>query len=98
MTTEVHEKWFLSLPKDIKLKLLSDMLKEEEHGMALGTMKMLLDAPITEGGISSDELKEVWYVRIDKTIENIKGVNPDANVKPLKELADMSWDKINQNK
>jgi hypothetical protein len=30
MTTE-EEKWFLSLPKEIKLKLMDDMLKEGKN-------------------------------------------------------------------
>ena len=56
---ENEKKWFLSLPKETKLTLLGEMLSEGEAGMALATAKILLDAPITEGGISTDEISEV---------------------------------------
>jgi|TARA_R110000824_G_scaffold130195_1_gene291885 hypothetical protein len=59
MTTE-EEKWFLSLPKEIKLKLMDDMLKEGKTGMAFEVMKILLNAPIMDGGISSEEITEVF--------------------------------------
>jgi len=62
--------WFLSLPKDIKLKLMSEMLEEGQTGMAFATMKILLDAPITQGGISTDEISEV----MDAGIANMKSI------------------------
>jgi len=64
MTTE-EKKWFLSLPKEMKLALMDDMLKEDQTGMAFETMNILLEAPISEGGISSDEIKEIF----DKDLE-----------------------------
>jgi hypothetical protein len=63
---EGEKEWFLSLPKEMKLKLMGDMLKEGETGMALATAKILLDAPITKGGISTDEIKEVMDAGIAK--------------------------------
>ena len=65
---EAKKDWLLSLPKDIKLTLLGDMMKEGEIGMAFQTMKILLDAPISEGGILTDDIKEV----MDKGISNLK--------------------------
>ena len=65
---EEEKKWFLSLPKEMKLTLLEDMMKEGETGMAFETMKILLDAPISEGGILSDDIKEV----MDTGIANLK--------------------------
>tara|TARA_S200002703_G_scaffold56999_1_gene49729 strand:- start:1681 stop:1899 length:219 start_codon:yes stop_codon:yes gene_type:complete len=61
-----EKEWFLSLPKGMKLHLLDDMMKEGQTGMALATMKILLDAPITKGGISTDEIKEVMDMNIAK--------------------------------
>jgi len=52
--------WFLSLPEEMKLTLLDDMLKENKHMMALKTSKILLDAPISNGGISSEKIKEIF--------------------------------------
>ena len=54
-----EQEWFLSLPKEIKLQLIGDMIKEGQTMMAMGAAKILLDAPITKGGISTDDIKEV---------------------------------------
>ena len=61
-----EKEWFLSLPKEIKLQLIGDMIKEGQTMMALEAAKILLDAPITEGGISTDEIKEVMDTSIAK--------------------------------
>jgi len=66
--TQEEKKWFLSLPKEIKLNLLRDMMKEGESGMAFASMKILLDAPISKGGILTDDIKEV----MDTGINNLK--------------------------
>jgi hypothetical protein len=58
MTTE-EKLWFLSLPKEMKLQLLEDSLKEGEFGIFMGITKILLDAPIISGGVSSEEIEIV---------------------------------------
>ena len=58
--TQDETNWFLSLPKEIKLDLMADMLKEDKVGIAMETMKILLDAPISKGGILSDEIQKVF--------------------------------------
>ena len=72
MTTE--KDWFLSLPKETKLNFLKDMMKDGEFGMALSAMKILLDAPISNGGILTDDIKEV----MDKGIESITQTKEDV--------------------
>jgi hypothetical protein len=57
---ESEKQWFLSLPAEMKLTLLDNMLKEGESGMALATAKILLDAPLSEGGISSEDINKVF--------------------------------------
>ena len=57
--TPMEKKWMLSLPKEMKLKLLDDSLKEGEFGIFMGITKILLDAPISGGGISTEEIEEV---------------------------------------
>ena len=57
---ESEKQWFLSLPAEMKLNLLDDMLKEEKFMMALETAKILLDAPLSEGGISSEDIDKVF--------------------------------------
>lgn len=58
--TIAEKDWFLSLPAEIKLKLLSNMLKEGNSIMALDTAKILLDAPISKGGISTEDIDKVF--------------------------------------
>ncbi len=58
---KIEEKdWFLSLPAEIKLELLSNMLKEGNSIMALDAAKILLDAPISKGGISTEDIDKVF--------------------------------------
>jgi len=59
MTPE-EKTWFLSLPEETKLQLLDDMLKEGKHMMALETSKILLDAPFSEGGVSTGKITKVF--------------------------------------
>ena len=58
--TIAEKDWFLSLPAEIKLKLLDSMLKEGKAGMAFETAKILLDAPISKGGISTEDIDKVF--------------------------------------
>ena len=71
--TIAEKDWFLSLPAETKLKLLGDMLKEGESGMALETAKILLDAPISKGGISSEEIDKVFNnnLKMEDHLRNI---------------------------
>ena len=69
MTTEEKD-WFLSLPKETKLTLMDGMLKEDETGMAFATMNLLLEAPISEGGVLTDEIKVIF----DNDIERRKKI------------------------
>ena len=57
--TEEETKWILSLPKEMKLKILEDSLREDEFGVFLNLSKVLLDAPLSEGGISTEEIEEI---------------------------------------
>ena len=61
-----EREWFLSLPKEIKLQLMGDMIKEGQTMMALEVAKILLDAPFAKGGISTDDIKEVMDTSIAK--------------------------------
>ena len=57
--TPVEKEWFFSLPKETKLDILEDSLKENKFGIFLAMTKVLLDAPIQGGGISTEEIEEV---------------------------------------
>ena len=54
-----EKKMLLGFSKEIKLDLLDKANKQGEHGIVFQMMKIVLDAPISEGGISSDEIKEI---------------------------------------
>ena len=64
--TITEKTWVLSLPKEFKLDLLEKMLVEGKFGEAFQFQKILLEAPISEGGIATEELNEVFtkYVSI----------------------------------
>ena len=64
--TTTEKDWFLGLPAEIKLELLGDMLKEGKSMMALETAKILLDAPISNGGISTEKIQEVFDNNLKK--------------------------------
>ena len=55
-----HEKeWLLSLPKENKLMFIEESLKDGDFIGAMEISKVFLDTPISQGGISTDEIKEV---------------------------------------
>jgi hypothetical protein len=58
--TTTEKDWFLSLPEEMKLTLLDDMLKEGKSMMALETAKILLDVPISKGGILTEDINKVF--------------------------------------
>ena len=54
-----EKKWFLSMDKQVKLDLLNTTLDKGEFGHFLQMVKILLDAPISEGGISTEEIEAI---------------------------------------
>ena len=57
MITISQKEWILSLPKVIKLDTLENALIKGEHGVFFSLSKILLDAPISEGGVSTEEIE-----------------------------------------
>ena len=54
------KKWFLSLDEDIKLKSLQMMLENKKINLFFETTKILLDTPISKGGISTEKIQKVF--------------------------------------
>lgn len=53
--------WFLSLEKETKIEMLEEALKEDNTlASFLSLSRILLDTPISEGGISSEEIDSVF--------------------------------------
>ena len=55
-----EDEWILSLPKNHKLGFIRELSKKNEFGMFMRLSKILLDAPISEGGISTEEIDQAW--------------------------------------
>lgn len=58
--SDSDKRFILGCPKEIKLDTLKSALDKGEFGIFLGLSKILLEAPITEGGISSDEIHAIY--------------------------------------
>lgn len=62
-------KMILNIPRDIKLKVLQDALDKDEIGIFITMSKILLDAPISKGGIESEVLTEMHTNHLNKRHE-----------------------------
>jgi hypothetical protein len=51
--------WVLSLDKSVKIDLLKTSLQEDRLSEFIQLSKILLDAPISEGGISTEEIESI---------------------------------------
>lgn len=65
-TNPIEKKWFLGLPENLKLKFIEDALEEGKTDEAFEIMRILLDAPITAGGVSTEKINNVFkkYLKI----------------------------------
>jgi hypothetical protein len=73
-TNMLEKEMLLGMSKEMKLGLLGDANKAGEHGIVFQMMKILLDAPISEGGISSDEIQEVLGMDKGISTEEVKEI------------------------
>ena len=56
----LEKEMLLGMSKEMKLGILSDANKHPgQQALVFEIMKILLEAPISEGGISTEEIKEV---------------------------------------
>ena len=58
-TNMLAKEMLLGMSKEMKLGLLDDANKTGEYTIVRQIMKILLDAPISEGGVSTEEIQEV---------------------------------------
>ena len=58
-TNMFEKEMLLGMSKELKLGLLDDANKTGEYTIVRQIMKVLLDAPISEGGVSTEEIQEV---------------------------------------
>lgn len=53
------EKIILNLPREIKLGILRDTIKDNKFGEFLALSKILLNTPISEGGIETETIEAI---------------------------------------
>lgn len=59
----------LSLPKDLQKKVLEDACRTN-FGLFFEFAKVLLDAPISEGGMSTEEIEEIHKATFQEKLYN----------------------------
>ena len=62
-TNMLEKEMLLGMSKEMKLGLLDDANKTGEYTIVRQIMKILLDAPISEGGVSTEEIQEVLEMK-----------------------------------
>lgn len=58
--TESEKDWILSLTLEHKTMLMETMLKDGHIGQYFQFTKILLDAPLSKGGVSTDYIKKIF--------------------------------------
>ena len=66
MSMDNLDKIILKFPREAKLRLLKDALKEDRFGIFLGLSKILLDAPINEGGVETEVIDAIHKEHLDE--------------------------------
>ena len=49
----------LAWPMELKLQTLKDLKESEDFGMLIAITNVLLEAPLSQGGVSSDVIQEI---------------------------------------
>ncbi len=57
--TQTHDEILLGFPKQIKIATLEQAGKHGNFGVFIGLAKVLLDAPISKGGIATEEIEAI---------------------------------------
>ena len=64
-----NEQMILKFPREIKIHVLKAALEQDNFGVFLGLSKILLDAPISEGGLESEIIEKIHQEYIQKENE-----------------------------
>ena len=59
MITEQEKQFILGLPLNAKLIVLDEALETNKFGIFMALSKVLLDAPISEGGVPTETIEEI---------------------------------------
>lgn len=66
MTTE--QQMILNFPREIKIKCLKDALAQDKFGVFIGLSKILLDAPLSAGGLESEVIKQIHQEHLQNAL------------------------------
>jgi len=64
MTTE--QQMILNFPREIKIQCLKDALEQDKFGVFMGLSKILLDAPLNEGGLETEVIEQIHNEHLNK--------------------------------
>ncbi len=53
-------RFILSFPYEAKIRILEDALRGDDFGIFMGLSRILLDAPISEGGVSTEVIDAIY--------------------------------------
>lgn len=57
----------LNFPREIKIQCLKDALKQGKTGIFFGLSKILLDAPLNEGGLETEIIEAIHQEYLNNT-------------------------------
>lgn len=57
--SDTTKKMILAWPMELKLQTLKDLKESEDFGMLIAITNVLLEAPLSQGGVSSDVIQEI---------------------------------------
>ena len=55
-----EREFILKMPKESKIDCLQAALREKEFGIFLGLSRILLDAPLNEGGLETEIILDIY--------------------------------------
>jgi len=73
-------KLILGFPKEIKIQTLKDALEQDELGIFFGLSQILLEAPISEGGLETEVIEQIHQEHLNKGLLNSyieAGIDPE---------------------
>jgi len=83
--TKSEKEFILNLPREQKLTFLKELCEQDEFGMAFTLLNVLLEAPISKGGIETDAIKEIMDVRISNITHRLEKDADDIVKEMVKE-------------
>lgn len=63
----LEQQMILNFPRELKIQCLKDALKEDNFGIFLGLSKILLEAPLNEGGLETEIIEQIHQEYLQKT-------------------------------